>query len=70
MPKDGKVTLFFFSPLSPPLAFVTDRRVSVAPFGADKGDADLLQNPIPCGGLRLQHHSNLSQWPNWIHALQ
>lgn len=42
----------------------------MAPFGADKGDADLLQDPIPCGGLRLQHHPKLSQWPNWIYALQ
>lgn len=46
------------------------RRVSVAPFGADKGDVDLLQDSIPCGGLCLQHHPNLSQWPNWIHALR
>lgn len=42
----------------------------MAPFGPDKGDANLQQDHIPCGGLRLQHHSKLSQWPNWIHALQ
>lgn len=46
------------------------RGVSVAPFGADKGDANLLQDAIPCGGVRLQHHPNLPKWSNWIHALQ
>lgn len=46
------------------------RRVPVATFGVDKRDANFLQNPLPCGGLRLQHHPNLSQWPNWIYALQ
>lgn len=46
------------------------RGVSVAPFGADKGDANLLQDAIPCGGVRLQHHPNLPKRSNWIHALQ
>lgn len=46
------------------------RGVSVAPFGADKGNAKLLQDAIPCGGVRLRHHPNLPKWSNWIHALQ
>lgn len=46
------------------------RGVSVAPFGADKGDAELLQDVIPRGGLRLQHHPDVPERSNWIHALQ
>lgn len=46
------------------------RGVSVAPFGADKGNAKLLQDAIPRGGVRLRHHPNLPKWSNWIHALQ
>lgn len=42
----------------------------MAPFGADKGDANLLQDAFPRGGLRLQHNPNLSKRPNWIYALQ
>lgn len=46
------------------------RGVSVAPFGADKGNAKLLQDAIPRGGVRLRHHPNIPKWSNWIHALQ
>lgn len=42
----------------------------MAPFGADKGDAKLLRDAIPRGGVRLQYHPDLPQWSNWIHALQ
>lgn len=42
----------------------------MAPFGADKGDAQLLRDAIPRGGVRLQYHPDLPQWSNWIHALQ
>lgn len=46
------------------------RGVSVAPFGVNKGDAELLQYAIPRGGLRLQHHPDVPQRSNWIHAVQ
>lgn len=54
----------------PPLSCCSHRRMSMAPSAADKGNAQLLQDSLPRGGVCLWHHPDLSKWSNWIYALQ